>query len=279
MEITKQFAVIIPVHELTSETGNLLIAALDSVASQKVAPAAVLIVAATQEIADLIGDPKAEVLNAVKENPVGLLVVTREEGANTNFQAQVNAGVAALSDKITHFTVLEFDDVLRPTYTKHAATYLGAFPEASVLLPLVEEVNTEGALLKYSNEVIWTPNFSENLGELDYEALTGFANFHLTGAVINKADFVEAGGLKESMELTFNYEFLLRLTQKGKTVRSIPKAIYIHLDSREGSLFKTYTEGRNALTDEEVRFWFDTAHKECFFPEDRKVAYSPVKGE
>jgi len=272
MEITKQLAVIIPVHKVGDEAElTLLRAALESTVKQLAGkPAIVVIPTAPEAYAYAVG--------ATLELSFNTCLPVVNSG-NTSFQGQVNFAVSQLPTEITHFTVLEFDDVLRPTYTKHAAAYLGAFPEASVLLPLVEEVNTEGALLKYSNEVIWTPNFSENLGELDYEALTGFANFHLTGAVINKADFVEAGGLKESMELTFNYEFLLRLTQKGKTVRSIPKAIYIHLDSREGSLFKTYTEGRTALTDEEVRFWFDTAHKECFFPEDRKVAYSPVKGE
>lgn len=271
MEINKQLAVITPILTLTKpEEEALFQTSIKSVFDQKGGLPAYHVVVSPEQVT----------LSQIKEKPTGydtiFKQVEREKGADTNFQAQVNAAVAALPKEVTHFVVLEFDDALRPTYTKHAKTYLEAFPDASVLLPLVEEINIKGELQKYSNEVLWTPNFADNLGELDYDALTGFANFHLTGAVINKADFLEAGGLKESMELTFNYEFLLRLTQKNKVVRSIPKVVYTHLDNRPGSLFNEYTNGRTALTDEEVRFWFDTAHKECFFPEDRKVAYSPV---
>ena len=277
METSKQLAVIIPVHKVGDEAEqNLLRAAIESVANQAIGYPALLLIPVAAEAKKAVKSIEFTLSNLGHTFETAHVVINT---GNTNFQSQVNFAVSQLPEEITHFTVLEFDDVLRRTYTEHVETYVNAFPEAAVLLPLVEEVNLKGELLKYSNEVLWTPNFSENLGELDYEALQGFANFHLPGAVINKADFLEAGGLKPSMELTFNYEFLLRLAQKDKQIRSIPKAVYIKLDARPGSLFQTYTKGRTALTDEEVRFWFDTAHKECFFPEDRKVAYSPVKGE
>ncbi len=272
MEINKQLAVIIPVHKAGDEAElTLLRAAIESTVNQVAGQAAILVIPTAP-------DAYAYAVGATLELKFNNCFPVINSG-DTSFQGQVNFAVSQLPEEITHFTVLEFDDVLRPSYTKHAKTYSEAYPEAAMLLPLVEEVNAEGQLLKYSNEVLWTPNFSEALGVLTYEALQGFANFHLPGAVINKAAFIEAGGLKESMELTFNYEFMLRLAQKDQEIRSIPKAVYVKLDARPGSLFQTYTQGRTALTDEEVRFWFDTAHKECFFPEDRKVAYSPVKGE
>lgn len=279
MVINEKHAIIIPVHKLsTTKEFELFQNAVDSVFSQKtLSPKQLVIVTGDKEsgvlaaLTEQVGTTRLSVPTGVKVD-----VVTREKGANLNFQAQVNAGVANLFDSIEYFTVLEFDDTLRKNYSLFAEAYTDAYPDASVFLPLVEEVNAEGQLLKYSNEVLWAPSFVEQLGVLDHEALTGFANFHLTGAVIKKADFLEAGGLKESMELTFNYEFLLRVTQLGKEVRSIPKVIYTHLDARPGSLFLEYTNGKKALSSEEVRFWFDTAQKECVFTEDRKIVYSPA---
>lgn len=277
----EKLGVIIPVHSLaTAAEEELLSAAIQSVFEQKEYLFGELLIVAPTEVASLAMHIYQTVNKKFEKNHEQTKTKwVKNDSGNTNFQAQVNVGVTHFSPAITNFVVLEFDDTLRSTYATHATSYLEAYPTATVLLPLVEELNAKGELLKYSNEVLWTPNFAENLGVLDYEALKSFANFHLTGAVINKADFLEAGGLKESIELTFNYEFLLRIAQKDKEILSIPKAIYIKLDGRPNSLFQTYTVGRTALTDEEVRFWFDAAQKECFFTEDRKVTYSPVKGE
>lgn len=280
-QYNETLGVIIPVHALNSEAEETLLAsAIKSVLNQKETLAGQLILVAPEgevrtKAMTIFGKVSEEHGNGFEQpTPTGVA-----NSGNTCFQAQVNLAVAALKPEITHFVVLELDDLLRPMFVKHATQSIQANPDAAVLLPLVEEVNAEGQLLKYSNEVLWTPSFSENLGILDYEALQGYANFHLTGAVIKKSAFVELGGLKESMELTFNYEFLLRVAQRNLEIVSIPRVIYTHLDAREGSLFKSYTEGRTALTSEEVRFWFDTAHKECVFTEDRKVSYSPTQGE
>jgi hypothetical protein len=42
---------------------------------------------------------------------------------------------------------------------------------------------------------------------------------------------------------------------------------------RESSLFWSYKNGNNVLTDNEVKFWIDTAKKEYFFTNDRDIKY------
>jgi hypothetical protein len=278
MEINKEFAVIIPVHKLENDTENQLLAeAIKSVLGQEVQPGHLLLVTPTAVPAAVTRMTETELFTqATGKRPNELLAQHVINKYEANFQGQVNAAVVALPEEVKYFTILEFDDALRPNYFRHAQKYTQGYPDAAVLLPIVEDVDGAGKFLKYTNEVLWTPNFTDNLGVLDHEALKGYANFHLTGAVIKKSAFHELGGLKESFQLVFNYEFLLRATQKDLLVCSIPKVLYNHVDGREGSLFKTLTEGRGSLIEEEVRFWFDAAHRECFFTEDRKITYQPA---
>jgi len=56
---------------------------------------------------------------------------------------------------------------------------------------------------------------------------------------------------------------------------SIPKIGYKHINLREGSIFWNYKNGDDNLTDEEVRFWVESAKKEYFFINDRSIKYEP----
>ena len=54
---------------------------------------------------------------------------------------------------------------------------------------------------------------------------------------------------------------------------TIPRLGYKHTNLREGSIFWNYKFGDNKITDDEVRFWLDTAKKEYFFTVDRNIKY------
>jgi hypothetical protein len=54
---------------------------------------------------------------------------------------------------------------------------------------------------------------------------------------------------------------------------TIPRLGYKHVNMRESSLFWSYKNGNNILTDNEVKFWIDTAKKEYFFTNDRDIKY------
>jgi thymidylate synthase len=84
----------------------------------------------------------------------------------------------------------------------------------------------------------------------------------------------EFGKLKENIKLTFGYEFLLRLTHNSVKIMTTPRIGYRHVNFRENSLFWSYKNtDSQKLSENEVRFWLDTAKKEFFFKNKRDVKY------
>jgi hypothetical protein len=65
------------------------------------------------------------------------------------------------------------------------------------------------------------------------------------------------------------------MTNNSVKIMSIPKIGYKHINLREGSIFWNYKNGDNNLTDEEIRFWVESAKKEYFFINDRAIKYEP----
>ena len=113
------------------------------------------------------------------------------------------------------------------------------------------------------------------MGVLSNETLQTYQNFQISGMVIKKSSFIDFGLLKPSFKLTFGYEFFLRMTNNSVKIMSIPKIGYKHINLREGSIFWNYKNGDDKLTDEEVRFWVESAKKEYFFINDRAIKYEP----
>ncbi len=93
--------------------------------------------------------------------------------------------------------------------------------------------------------------------------------------IMKKSKYEEVGGLKSSMKLTFNYEFLLRATYNDTVIMTIPKVGYKHTNQRADSLFWDYKFNKDKqLTPDEAKFWIELAKLEYFFTKDRKVEYS-----
>jgi hypothetical protein len=108
--------------------------------------------------------------------------------------------------------------------------------------------------------------FSEALGYLDNNTLLKYQNFQVSGMIRRKDKFEEIGGLKSSMKLTFNYEFLLRATYNDTVIMTIPKVGYKHTNQRVDSLFWDYKFNKDKqLTPDEAKFWIELAKKRIFF--------------
>ena len=113
------------------------------------------------------------------------------------------------------------------------------------------------------------------MGYLTNETLHDFQNFQTAGMVIKKSAIESFGGFKTNFKLTFVYEFLLRLTFNSVKVLTIPKIGYKHINLREGSIFWNYKYGSDILSEDEVRFWIDSAKKEYFFKDERPLKFEP----
>jgi hypothetical protein len=113
------------------------------------------------------------------------------------------------------------------------------------------------------------------MGVLSNETLHSYQNFQISGMVIRKDLYVEYGMIKSNFKLTFGYEFLLRMTQNSVKFMTIPRIGYKHSNLREGSIFWNYKNGDDRLTEDEVKFWIDSAKKEYFFNTQREINYEP----
>lgn len=255
--------VVLPVHELNESVKNLLPNAIQSVNEQEVLPDEFMLVI------DGNNDELKKYINDFEypENIKPLVNIVENTG-DTNFAAQINYGVSQV--KTDWFSILEFDDEFANIWLKNATKYKDVYTDVDVFLPIVVDVNTNDEWIGFTNEAVWAKEFSDEMGILDNTALLNYQNFNLDGMVMKKETFEEFGGLKESIELTFIYEFFLRISYNDTRIMTIPKFGYKHVNQREGSLFHEYQEN---MRQDEAKWWLNQAKKEYFFTKDRKIRY------
>lgn len=190
-----------------------------------------------------------------------------------NYSKQVNYGVK--NSKSTWVSIFEFDDEYSAIWFKNVKKYSEYFPEVQVFLPVVIDTDEKNTFAGFTNEATFAANFTQEMGYLTNDTLHNYQNFQTAGAVIKKEVFENFGGFKPSMKLTFIYEFLLRLTYNSVSIMTIPRIGYKHTNMRENSLFWDYKFGKEKISEEEVKFWVQTAKKEYFFNDDRVIKYEP----
>ena len=263
----KDITVIIPIHEFEHDTAKWLKMSVNSVNLQAEIPEKLLIVynpAIENEIKTTITE---EETNNIK-NIIQYLPNTT---GSYDFCSQINFAVDNVDTE--YFSFLEFDDEYSKIWIKNVKQYINVYPEVDTFLPIVVETDPNGNFISFTNETVWAKDFSEEMGVLDNNTLSRYANYNFDGMVMKTKSFQKLGKLKASIKLTFIYEFLLRVTFNDGKIMIIPKLGYRHSNQREGSLFIQY---QTTLSQDEARFWLNLAKKEYFFKEDRRITYEPV---
>ena len=257
---------IVPVHKFDDEVKTLLETAVKSfVETSKNNPSDLMFVG-PKEVLDKVDD-----MFSVSKEWENYKEFQYVENENSWFSAQINAAVKNV--KTDYFAILEYDDEFTPIWFDNVVKYINTGDDIAVYLPLTEVFDyqhKEQGPVGYVNEAVWASSFSEKLGYFDNECLQDYLIFNTTGGVFRTKDFIEVGGLKESMKLSFWYEFLLRAINKGKNVFVIPKVGYFHLVNRNGSLATDYAQN---MDDRESEFWVELARKEYLYKTDRKKTY------
>jgi len=252
-------SVIVPVHKLED---NYLVGCIESIKKQKSKPHEVLFITSdNKELNKFLNDYD---FGDIKD----ITKVIENSTKKYDFQSQINFGAEQSSGD--YVTFLEYDDEMSPIWLKNGIEYIKSFPEVGVFLPIIYETDENGKFISFTNESVWAKDFSEELGRIDNNTLLRVQNFNFDGMIVNREIFLEKGGLKSNMKLTFTYEFLLRMTYLSIPVMVIPKLGYKHTNNREGSLFVEY---RNTIDVLESKFWVNKAKKEYFFTEDREITY------
>ena len=257
--MSNNITVIIPIHKLEEKYIN---GCVESIKNQKMIPDQVLIV--RSDDTNLTKFLETYDFGNLKE----ITKVIHNETGNYDFQSQINYGVEQCETE--YFTFVEYDDELSPIWIKNGSEYIDSYPEVGVFLPIVYETDENGQFISFTNESVWAKEFSEVMGVLDNNTLQKVQNFNKHGMIVKKELFLESGGLKTNMKLTFTYEFLLRMSYNDVTIMVIPKLGYKHTNNREGSLFVEY---KNSIDVLESKFWVNKAKKEYFFTEDREITY------
>lgn len=255
----KELVVIIPMHEFGKENIELAKKAIESV---------------PEGVTVCLSVPKGTSEAKIKNIPSSVLRII-SEGDGTTFADLVNAAVDAVANDFKWFSILEFDDTYTPIWLPNVKKYVEFMPDTSVFMTLEDITDfNNGKYIGFGNEAAWASSFSNEIGYIDHDCLRNYFDFYLTGSVFNIKDWQEVGGLKPSIKVTFWYEWLLRLTNKGKKVFVIPKVGYNHTLDRKGSLVNIYKE---TVSGEESQWWFDLAKREMYFKEDRNKTYEEYK--
>lgn len=249
----KDIAVIIPVHELKDDTEKeLLMRAINNVKEcQKNYDGKLNIYIVTPLL--------------LKQKITDGCTVLINDGS-TDFCSQINFAAKNVTED--YFSILEFDDEYNEKWFSMAKKYFYTNEDVSLFLPINVQIISKEGYRQFANETPWALEFSQELGYIDFNCLANYYGFNITGGIFNRTDFIRIGGLKSSIQVAFNYEFLLRITNKKLKVFVVPKEGYKHIIDRDNSLTDICGE---KFTQDEVDKWYALAQKEYLYEEDRNV--------
>jgi hypothetical protein len=265
MENNLSLSIILPIKtSLEKDFSDYFDKSIKSIQNQIVLPEELIIVHSNEE----------SLINFLNSYDFGSLnVVKLLWDKSPNYSEQVNFGIK--NSKGKWFSLFEFDDEYAAIWFKNVKQYIEYYPDVQVFLPVVIDTDEKNTFAGFTNEATFAANFTQEMGYLTNETLQNYQNFQTAGAVFKKEIIDDFGGFKPSIKLTFIYEFLLRLTYNSVSIMTIPKIGYKHTNMREGSIFWNYKFGESKVSEDEVKFWLQTAKKEYFFTDDRVIKYEP----
>lgn len=186
-----------------------------------------------------------------------------------DYCSQINFAVKNVDTEF--FSILEYDDTYAKKWFNMFNNYYLSNEGVSVFLPINVVHNAKTDEYEFVNDIIWSNGFANELGYIDFDCLQASASFNLTGGIFRTSDWL---GYKPSIEVAFNYEYLLRSTNKEQKIFVIPKEGYHHEIFGETSLSTHYLEN---ITENDSMKWFELAKKEYVFDEDRHKGIANIK--
>jgi len=211
------------------------------------------------------------------------------------FAALFNEGFNyAVANGYEWITIIEHDDVLSKYTHKIFVEHMEEMDEVQGFLPMLREISS-GNFIGFFNEASWSEGLAEVAGFTDLQLLLRFSCLNITGGVYNVEAIkeyaeVDDNGvykpIKESIKLSYVYEFFLRMVYNDLKFYTIPRIGYEHRIDRINDIVDSFsskipkdltnrTSEKGGMTMEEIKFWIDLSKKEYFFDDDRNTEYEP----
>lgn len=264
MENTFDISIILPINtSKIKDFSDYFNKSIESIKNQLVKPKEIIIVHTPEE-------GLVEFLDGFDFSDLNVKKILNK--GQSDYSSQVNLGIKESSSKWISF--FEFDDEYSQIWFKNVQKYSEIYTDVEAFLPIVVDVNDKSVFAGFTNEATFAASFAQEMGILTNEMLHNYQNFQSSGIAIKKSVLESFGGFKESMKLTFVYEFLLRMTYNSVKIMTIPKIGYKHMNMRPDSIFWDLKFGNSKLTENEIKFWISTAKKEYFFADDRNIKYT-----
>lgn len=200
--------------------------------------------------------------------PISQLYIENDTG-NYDYCSQINFAVKQIDTE--YFSILEFDDYYNKKWFNMFNNYFLTNEDVSIFLPINVLHNATTNEREFVNDAVWASSFSNEIGYIDFDCLQASASFNLTGGIFKTSDWL---GYKPSIEVAFNYEYLLRATNKGQRIFVVPKEGYHHEIFKKDSLSQHYLD---TIKDEDNMKWFELAKREYSFDEDRNKGIINIK--
>lgn len=219
-----------------------------------------------------------EIISKIDVKDVEFIVNTGE----TDYCSQINYGVSKVDTE--YFSIMEYDDHYNTKWFKMFNDYLRKYSDVSIFLPINVIHDVKSNAYDFVNHIAWSTGFTasqdneevaamDNIGFITFNALKSVSLFNLTGGIFKTKDWLN---YKPSIKVAFNYEYLLRATNKGQMVYVVPKEGYYHEIFREGSLSSEYLAN---MDDKENAAWFELAKSEYIYESDRHISIKNEKEE
>lgn len=256
----KKISILLPIHKIDDDYSIMLKNALESIEDFH-NDMKLLIISPT--------DIHNKLLNFDFGNKIEVMLIENITG-NNDFVSQINLGIDNCETE--WFSILEIDDEYRKVWLSSMNEYINAYPHVDVFLSLIRDINEKGEFISYTNDSVWAYGFTDKQGFLEKEALLEFQNYQTSGGLYRTKVIKEVGKFKDNIKLTFTYEFLLRLTNNGIYIMTVPKIGYQHVNFRTDSLFWKYQNDEEyKLSESDIKFWLETAKTEYFFKNKREI--------
>jgi hypothetical protein len=264
MENTFDISIILPINtSKVRDFSDFFQKCIESISNQQVKANEIVIVHTGEE-------SLVEFLNTYDFGSLNVKKVLNT--GKSDYSSQINLGVKESSS--TWVSFFEFDDEYSQIWIKNVKKYSEIYTDVEAFLPIVVDVNDKSVFAGFTNEATFAASFAQEIGLLTNEMLHNYQNFQSAGMAIKKSVLESFGGFKESVKLTFVYEFFLRMTYNSVKIMTIPKIGYKHMNMRPESLFWDFKFGDRKLSENETKFWVSTAKKEYFFVDDRDIKYT-----